>query len=330
MEGSSNGELKETQKVDSQDEDKQVIIQDAGDVKSVVDSEREIDLSNGNFVSADEIHGDNSTRSDRSLDEVTEPKEEGPQIVESGQVEEKEEFSESVVDSVQPVLSAFNDIIDGNKASIDNLVASNNIELEKKEKVMPLPGEEVKGLKDNSLPSLKETNVNEGLKGTQELAADEVLKGIEETNLPILEEKIISFPDADALKETGDANFSSPEAEENNGISDATIPYENNEVPLTITDAVSKGIEDTKLQDLDKSVGESSAADEASEENANDESQPLANIHAVDTSNALVQARQRNISEGTGNPTIISVSPRHLSSWKSCCGLLDILHSRDK
>ncbi|KAJ7960683.1 neurofilament medium polypeptide-like [Quillaja saponaria] len=314
MEGSSNGELEETQKVDSQYEAMQVIIQDAGEVKSSVDTEREIDLINGNSGSANETqYEDATTCSGSSLDAMAEQKLKISEMGESGEVEETEEVSESVDDPVQPVSSLSNDIHNRVNISVDNLISSSNLEQELKEnkdKVLPLldetsessviTDEEVKGLEDNTLPSLKETNVfygvvaNESLKETEEIPTDEVSKGIEERILP-------TSPD-EMLKETGDAKLSSPETSK--GISPPvtsvkeTVADESAEVPPTIADAVSK--------------------------------EPVANIRSVDSSNTSVQDKQPPTSEGPGNPTIIPVTRRRLASWRNCCGLLEVLRGSER
>ncbi|KAL0002226.1 hypothetical protein SO802_016007 [Lithocarpus litseifolius] len=157
-------------------------------------------------------------------------------------------------------------------------------------------------------PSLEKSN------GISPVKANEEVKGIEETKLPSPDENDGSY---EVAKET-------------------TLPAlgEDGKVP----EVVQKEIEETELLASDVSVAEASTGVyESPKEEANDSLQPLANAPAVDASNAGEESNKTEIPESTGNPVsnfkhIISVSQRPLqpTSWRSCCGLFEVLRRSER
>ncbi|XP_075670829.1 uncharacterized protein LOC142640564 isoform X2 [Castanea sativa] len=269
----ANGKLEETQKVEPQAEFKEVAIEDFGEVKAVDESVTEI-LIDENSESVDQTYdGSDSGLRTSNFDK----EEKSSEVVDSGKYEEEEKVvSHSVADYVVPIVEELD----------ENLVG---LESKENEEKIPLSLE-----KSNGISPVKE---------------NEEVKEIEETKLPSSDENDGSY---EVAKET-------------------TLPAleEDGKVP----EVVKKGIEETELQASDVSVAEASTGVyESSKEDANDSLQPLANAPAVDTSNAGEESKKTEIPESTGNPHIISVSQRPLqpTSWRSCCGLFEVLRRSDR
>ncbi|KAF5481460.1 hypothetical protein F2P56_002108 [Juglans regia] len=255
---SSNGELEETLKVEFQAEDKEVVGQDVGDVEAVVESVREIVLDGDSELVDETSDGVDRGLTSCSFDKEETVNEKSSEVVYSGELEEEKEVSSSVAD-FEPVVSLPKDFIQG----VEELV-ENSIGLESKER--------------------EENNVS-----ASEALTDVVSEGIEETTLPNLDE--------------------------------------NGWVPVVVTDhVVSERIEETKLLSSDVSVGE------ASKENVKNLLQPLASAPVVDTGNAVEEGNKTGIPESTGNPHVVSLHQRILqpTSWRSCCGLFEVLHRSDR
>ncbi|XP_059452358.1 uncharacterized protein LOC132182989 [Corylus avellana] len=283
---SSDGNLEGTQKVELEGDEykEEVVTQDVGEeVEAVVESVSEI-VVDGNFESVDEVY---SGLKSNGFDKEEVADEKSSEVVDSGKVEEEKE--------VTAPLYHFNQ---GLEELVENSIG---LELKEKEEKTPL--------------SSSKTN------GISSVVANEELKGIEETN----------FLSSDEIN-------GSPEVLENTvskGIEETTLPTvdENSEVPVVVTDVVSRGIEETKWPASDASVGEpSGGVDGASKENVSDSLQTLDDAPAVDTSNAGEEGNKTEIPESTGNPHIISVSRRSMqpTSWRSCCGLFEVLRRSDR
>ncbi|KAB9080311.1 hypothetical protein FH972_026955 [Carpinus fangiana] len=285
---SSDGNFEETQKVEPKgDEYKEVVTQDVGEeVEAVVESVREI-VVDGNFEYVDEVY---SGLKSSGFDKEEVAVEKSSEVVESGKLEEEEEEKE-----VTAPLYHFNQ---GLEELVENSIG---LELKEKEEKAPLSSDKTNGISS--------------------VVANEELKGIEETN----------FRSSDEIN-------GSPEISENTvsrGIEETTLPTvdENSEVPVVVTDVVSRGIEETKLLASDASVGgPSGGVDGASKENVSDSLQKLDDAPAVDTSNAGEEGNKTEFPESTGNPHIISVSRRSVqpTSWRSCCGLFEVLRRSDR
>ncbi|XP_068303903.1 protein gar2 [Pyrus communis] len=146
----------------------------------------------------------------------------------------------------------------------------------------------------------EEEKVAESLDETGESSpaiAEEVLKQVEEKTLSYVEES-----NGVALVET---DLVSKEDEKE-------------AVPAAVADIVSKGIEETRLPVSKEQTGESSGTAYKEE------------VPAVESADAGQDHGKAEIPESTGNPSIVSVAgpPLQPTSWKSCCGLFEILHRR--
>ncbi|KAM3746847.1 hypothetical protein ACB098_06G231500 [Castanea mollissima] len=261
----ANGKLEETQKVEPKAEYNEVAIEDVVEVKAVDESVTEI------------LIDENSESVDQTYSNFDKEEEKSSEVVDSEKYEEEEKVvSHSVADYVVPIVEELD----------ENLVG---LESKENEEKIPL--------------SLEKSN------GISPVRENEEVKEIEETKLPYSDENGGSY---EVAKET-------------------TLPAleEDGKVP----EVVQKGIEETELQASDVSVAEASTGVyESSKEEANDSLQPLANAPAVDTSNAGEESKKTEIPESTGNPHIISVSqsPLQPTSWRSCCGLFEVLRRSDR
>ncbi|KAI4308081.1 hypothetical protein L6164_031193 [Bauhinia variegata] len=299
MEGSLNGTLEETQKVESQSEqDKEV------EIKSSADS--------GGEVSVNE-------NPESLIEQPKENEEESKELIDSETLEEKQEVSESVVASI-------GDFTEEVKESVEILVGSDKIESEsKQEEVKDLPSQEeasgfsptlevAKELEEKDFPSSLEknelpTDVADESLGTEPIETNEVLEKTEETQAPSLEDNSgSSLPLSDV------------------------VPMVTEETTLIVSDetnkteAIPKGIEETAT---DVKIEESSVVHETSKETTNESSQPVVNVPADETTSVTVQDKTE-IPRSMENPTTISVNERQQAGWRSCCGLLEVLRGGDR
>ncbi|KAG2717582.1 hypothetical protein I3843_03G183400 [Carya illinoinensis] len=270
---SSNGELEETQKLELQAEEKKVVVQHVGDVEAVVESVREIVLD-GDSKLVDETSdgGDRGLRSS-SFDKEETLNEKSSEVVYSGELEEETEVSSSVADSV-PVVSLSKDFIQGVEELVENSIG---LESKEREEKASLSSDNTE-IRISRVESSDENNVS------SDALTDVVSKGIEETTFPNLD------------------------------------------VPVVVTDVVSEGIGETKLLSSDASVGE------ASKENVKNLLQPLASAPVVERGSVVEEGNKTEIPESSGNPHVISLDQRTLqpTSWRSCCGLFEVLRRSDR
>ncbi|KAK4577936.1 hypothetical protein RGQ29_028182 [Quercus rubra] len=309
MEEPSNGKIEDTQKVESQEEN--------------VEVESLVEIANGKFEETQKVEPQ-AEYNEVAIEDVGEVK----AVVESVREILIDENSESVDQSYDGGDSGLRTSTFDKEEKSSEVVDSGKYEEEEKEVshsvadyVEPIvslskdfsqgveePVENLTGLEskenEEKVPlSLEKSN------GISPVKANEEVKGIEETKLP-----------------SPDANDGSYEVAKETTL---LASGEDGKVP----EVVQKEIEETELLASDVSVAEASTGVyESSKEEANDSLQPLANAPAVDTSNAGEESNKTEIPESTGNPHIISVSQRPLqpSSWKSCCGIFEVLRRSDR
>lgn len=268
MEESSNGKLEQIQKVESQEEDKKIVVEELGEVQGDAESVREI-VDNRNPESA------NVDRDD-------------PQVVDSRELEEEKTIIDSVVDPNEPEASLAKELTEDAEVAVEMSEAHGDIaESESKETEVRIS----QSLEESNCVSADETN--------------DLSKATEEETLPSDDEK---NEVSQAVTET---------------IGEIILPSseENSEAPPVITDIVSKGIEETKLPVLEQHTEESSKG------KVDELNQAMANSGTVDdTCNPPKLANEpETIPGSTGNPG--NFRP---TSWRSCCGLLDILRRSDR
>ncbi|KAI4306023.1 hypothetical protein L6164_029339 [Bauhinia variegata] len=299
MEGSFNGTLEETQKVESQSEqDKEVTVETGGEA-SVTENPESL------------------------IEPPKENDDENKELTDSVKVEEKEGVSESVV---EPVESSTRDFTEQVEESVENPEGTDKVEFEsKQEDVKDLPPqedasgfsstvEEVKELEDKDLPSSVEENelpavvADENLRGTEPVEPTEVLEKTEETQAPPLED---------------DSSSSLTASDIVSKVTEETTLLKSDD---TKTEAISKGTEETAT---DVKIEESSVVHETSKGNTNESSQPLANVPADETTSATVKDKNE-IPRSIENPTIESVNESQHTGWRSCCGLLEVLRGGDR
>ncbi|KAF2290614.1 hypothetical protein GH714_014703 [Hevea brasiliensis] len=91
------------------------------------------------------------------------------------------------------------------------------------------------------------------------------------------------------------------------------------------TDTVSEGVEEAKVIALEENTGEPSGfVDKESEENTDDSLKP--------SNNATIVGSSDGFPESKGNPHVTSLSQRTLqrTSWRSCCGLFEVLRRSNR
>ncbi|KAJ0110405.1 hypothetical protein Patl1_01469 [Pistacia atlantica] len=296
MEESSNGKLEEIQKVESQEEDKKVVVEESREVKVEAESLREI-VVNGNSESANgDRDGDDSSSQSSSSDEEAETVENSPQVVDSGELEEEKTVINSVVDPIEPEVSLAEELTEDVEVAVEILDAHDDVaESESKE------------IEVNISQSLDESN------GVSTDETNDMSKAIEEETLHSSDENNGASQVVTEIVSEMIGEIILPSSEENG------------EVPPA--DVVSNAIEETKLPVLEQNAKESpSTVDEPN--------QTMANVGNVDdTSNPGELANKpETIPGSTGNPPIISLTQRNFrpTSWRSCCGLLDVLRRSDR
>ncbi|KAK7853073.1 hypothetical protein CFP56_037139 [Quercus suber] len=156
----ANGKLEETQKVEPQAEYNEVAIEDVGEVKAVDDSVREI-LIDENSESVDQSYdgGDSGLRTS-NFDKEEKSSEES--------MRKRRKRFHSVADYFEPIVSLSKDFSQGVEEPVENLTGLESKENEEK------ANEEVKGIEETKLPSPDEND------GSYEVA--------KETTLPALGE----------------------------------------------------------------------------------------------------------------------------------------------
>lgn len=302
MEEPSNGKIEETQKVDLQEdyrEEAQSVVESLDgkleetqkvELKDVVT--QDVESMREIFVDGNSVSVDGvySGLKSSSFDREEAADEKSSEVVDSGKLEEEKGVSDSVTEYAEPVVSLYH-FNQGIEELVENSIGLESMEKEEK-------------------PSLSSEKTN----GISYVVAKEEVKEIEETN----------FVSSDEIN-------GSPEVLKNilsKGFEETTLLTvdENGGVPVVVTDVVSKGIEETELLASDASVGE------PSKESVNDSLQPLDDAPAVDTSNAGEEGNKTEIPQSTGNPHILSVSRRTMqpTSWRSCCGLFEVLRRSDR
>ncbi|KAB1206626.1 hypothetical protein CJ030_MR6G001570 [Morella rubra] len=245
----------------------------------------------------------------QSVAESSDGKSEETQKVES-RTEDKDVVTkdvgdvEAVVDSVREI------VVDGNSESLNGTYDAGDLDLKSSEVVDSGKAEEEKKVPD----SLTDLEPVVSLSKDFSQAVEELIENSIGLESAEKEEKaslastttngISPVVANDEVKGNGETTkFLS--ADENNGsevvtnvVSRATeettllISKEDSGVPVVVSEA----IEETKLQALDASVGE------ASKENVDNSSQPVASAPAADTSNAGEESYKTQIPESTGNP----------------------------
>ncbi|XVF14505.1 hypothetical protein REPUB_Repub09cG0066300 [Reevesia pubescens] len=117
------------------------------------------------------------------------------------------------------------------------------------------------------------------------------------------------------------------ETKSSKDVADVSCLAKNVGVPAA---AVAQGITETKIPDNDAG-GSSGSPDLASKENV-EVSLQAANVPIVETRDAGELVNKPETSESTGNQPLISLThrPAQPTSWKSCCGLFEVLRRSDR
>lgn len=258
-----------------------------------VESVRDVRIDDYSLEHAKKAH-----HGDEEPDELADEK--IPESVESGEVveEKDEEFPVSVVET---------------EASVCNDVKPEEKEEEKQ--YVPSLDET-----DGSSPAVEDV-VPKPIDDEEEILSDLVSNGVEESALPSLSEDI--------------TNVESKESEE------TEVPWseeKEEEVSVAVADVVSKGVEEVKLPVVEEiSTGESSGAaykvpSESVEEDTLKASPEVPAPPPVESADAGEGYGKREIDASAGNPSIVSVTrnPLQPTSWRSCCGLFEVLRRSDR
>ncbi|KAK2662028.1 hypothetical protein Ddye_000602 [Dipteronia dyeriana] len=244
---------------------------------------------------------ENSATLNENHDE--EPNEKSPpQVVDSVEFQEEKEVTISVVD---PVAQSEELISDGEEAAAVVQI------IEVLEDVTLLDSNETEEA-SNEINGIPEEVSKEALKVSEEatvLASDEN-NGISPV-LPEVVSKVIEEIKLPSLEENGELTL-----------------------PVAINEEKSKEIEETKLPVSIQNTGESSyTADKEYKQEVNKSLPALANSGNVeDITGAHEIADKLEISENNGNSPIIFLNQRTIrpTSWRSCCGLFDVLSGSDR
>ncbi|XP_004303864.1 PREDICTED: serine/threonine-protein phosphatase 4 regulatory subunit 2-A-like [Fragaria vesca subsp. vesca] len=230
----------------------------------------------------------------KTHEEPAEAAEESPEVVESGDVVEEKE------DEVVPV-----SIVEKETSVVEPEVK------EEKEEEQYVPS-----VAETDGPSpVVEDDVSEEIE--EKTKTDLVSNGVEESTLPSLSEVTTNVV--------------------SKGIEETEVPCsEEKEEEEVVTAA--KGIEEVKLPVIEEiSTGESSGADyKATSESVDDETlKPSPEVPVpppVESTDAGEGYGKREIPETAEKPSIVSVTraPLQPTSWRSCCGLFEVLHRSDR
>ncbi|KAG4382197.1 hypothetical protein AAZX31_14G026800 [Glycine max] len=291
MEGSLNGALQDSHKVETQilREDKEVVVE--------VD-----DSQNGDIA---------------ITDEEAPPNEENKELVDSGKVEVTQDVSESVCETFEP--DAMKD------GQVENTMESDVVELELKEEEgkdflsdLAVVNDEVK---ETDLPSSESNNEllsvsgNEGQRETEvvvETFFKHMMFGGEEKNVlsSVVTDKLLRESE-EANEVYGDSSLPLTDVASEETVETSVLKSdENDQVAPTIIEK-SLDFEPT----LDEIEEPSGGQEESSYESAKQSFQPSPSVPDA---------------ESTENPNIVPVAQRENTSWKSCCGLFEIMRGGDR
>ncbi|KAK3183432.1 hypothetical protein Dsin_030718 [Dipteronia sinensis] len=225
-----------------------------------------------------------------------------PQVVDSGEFQEEKEVTVYVVDSVPQSEEL---ISDGEEAAA----------------VVQI----IEALEDITLLDSKETEeASNEINGVPEEVSKEALKVIEEVTLPASDGNDGISPVVTEVVSKVIEEIKLPSLEEN-----GEVP-----LPAAINEEKSKEIEETKFPVSIQNTGESSYTADKEYKQEVDKSLPaLANSGNVDNvTDADEIADKPEIFESNGNSPIISLNQRTVrpTSWRSCCGLFDVLSRSDR
>ncbi|XVF60784.1 hypothetical protein PTKIN_Ptkin08bG0076200 [Pterospermum kingtungense] len=302
MEESSNGRLEETLKVQAHDEQKEVVVEDSAAPKPDVESVGDIAADRNSMPD-----GEDSSSSSSSADKEAESEERSPHVENSESFKEENVASDSVVESVDleqgdSLTQEFSqDTEPSVETSGDSYVAKLDAKETKETISSPLDGA-------NADAQKLVTGLKEETKTTTDsaLLTDEKPKRIDK------ETTVMGLDDINGSTVAADVA--------SKGTVETTISClgGNGEVPAT---AVDQGITETKIPAQDNNVGGSSSGfpELISKENV-----PI--VETRDAGELVVNNPQIHDSTGIDQPTVsLSHHPMQPTSWKSCCGLFEVL-----
>ncbi|PQM37172.1 hypothetical protein Pyn_39928 [Prunus yedoensis var. nudiflora] len=269
------------------------------DEVKVVESVTDIAIDDYSAAGKKTHDSDDSSSSSSSSDEETEAGEKSAKVADSGEVEETKEVSVVVVETVESLSNHLDQVVvddlEAVKEEEEKALASVNGTDESSAAITDLVSEQIE---EKTLTYLDESN------GVSLAETDLVSKEVEEPALPSLSEHDEPAPVITDVEEKSE-----------------------------VVDVVSNGIEETKIPVLEETIGESSY--KASRENVDDGSSKRSPDQVpppIESADAGEEYGKPEIPESTGNPSIVSVTGRPLqpTSWKSCCGLFEVLHRSNR
>ncbi|XP_021811709.1 histone H3.v1-like [Prunus avium] len=262
----------------------------------VVESVTDIAIDDYSAAGKKTHDGDDSSSSSSSSDEETEAGEKSAKVADSGEVEETKEVSVVVVETVESLSNHLDQVVvddlEAVKEEEEKALASVNGTDESSAAITDLVSEQIE---EKTLTYLDESN------GVSLAETDLVSKEVEEPALPSLSEHDEPAPIITDVEEKSE-----------------------------VVDVVSNGIEETKIPVLEETIGESSYT--ASSENVDDGSSKRSPDQVPPPVESADAGEEYGIPESTRNPSIVSVTGRPLqpTSWKSCCGLFEVLHRSNR
>ncbi|CAN6701564.1 unnamed protein product [Malus baccata var. baccata] len=276
---------------------------DVGDSKPVVESVRDVAIDDGSEPAKEtrEDDADGSGSSSSFSSSSSDEEAESAQVADdSGKVveEKTEEVDISVAETVKSVSNHLDQggVVEETKA--EEVVEEEKVvaTLDETDESSPAITEEVsKQVEEKILSYVEESN------GVSPVETGLVSEEVEESTLPLGKKEdcapVITYV-------------------ESKGTEEAYV--ESKPVPAAVADVVSKGTEEIKKPVSEKQTGESSGTAYKEE------------VPVVESADAGQDYGKAVIPESSGNPFTVSGAgrPLHPTSWRSCCGLFEILHPR--
>ncbi|CAN6573874.1 unnamed protein product [Malus baccata var. baccata] len=266
---------------------------DVGDSKPVVESVRDVAIDDGSEPAKEtrEDDADGSGSSSSFSSSSSDEEAESAQVADdSGKVveEKTEEVDISVAETVK---SVSNHLDQG--GVVEETKAEEVVE---EEKVVATLDET-----DESSPAITEE--------VSKQVEEKILSYVEESNgVSPVETGLVSEEVEESTLPLGKKEDCAP-----------VITYvESKPVPAAVADVVSKGTEEIKKPVSEEQTGESSGTAYKEE------------VPVVESADARQDYGKAVIPESSGNPFTVSGAgrPLHPTSWRSCCGLFEILHPR--
>ncbi|CAK8538758.1 unnamed protein product [Lathyrus sativus] len=238
-------------------------------------------------------------------------------------VEEEEDVSETVDESLES-----SDAIEGNR--VENIEDLKTVELEFKEENKEEKGEDFISVEDDEVVEGTELATKENNEGLRE---SEVVETVRDLRVGEDENVLSTLPSLDVVSVSRESDDVVEKVVSPKGIEESLVKstYEKDEEQSDIQES-SSAYESAKesFQPSSNVPSVDEHEESSAYESAKESFQPSSNVHDSENINVNEQDRVEE-SRGIENQgSIFSVTQRQQSSWKNCCGLLEILRPGDR